>query len=84
MYVLCSCVAPGRGLFVRVAAEEGVDQVTLDAGTLISGYSKTGSWATNWAGDKGLAMSFSELYTPLLPFPSCLNRHVAIAPQAAP
>ena len=55
-----SKVAPGRGLFLRVASEEGVDRVVLGEGTLISGYSKTGDWAKGWQGDKAVAFAFDS------------------------
>ena len=55
-----SRVAPGRGLFIRVAAEEGVDRVVLKQGTLISGYSKIGTWAQDWQGDKAVAFAFDS------------------------
>jgi len=55
-----SRVSTGRGLFVSVAQEEGVDKVVLHEGTLISGYSKTGSWVNSWQGDKSVAFAFDS------------------------
>ena len=56
-----SQVAPGRGLFVAVDSDEDVDRVEIPEGTLISGYSKVGAWASRWEGDKAVSCTFSKV-----------------------
>ena len=48
---------------LAVAADEDVERVELKEGTLISGYSKAGTWATQWQGDKTVAYAFDEVDT---------------------
>lgn len=55
-----STVAPGRGLFVALADEAGVDRVELPEGTLFAGYSKVGAWAVSAQGDKAVAYAFED------------------------
>ena len=55
-----STVAPGRGLFVALADEAGVDSVELPEGTLFAGYSKEGTWAVSAQGDKAVAYAFGD------------------------
>ena len=57
---MCSQVAPGRGLFVAVNAGDAVHRVEVPEGTLISGYSKAGVWASKWQGDKSVAFAFDS------------------------
>eukprot|EP00960_Hanusia_phi_P037782 753111-Hanusia_phi.AAC.3 len=60
IFVGPSKVCHGMGLYVAVAASEHVAQVTLPAGTLISGYSKEGSWSVASQGDKAVAYAFDR------------------------
>lgn len=53
-------MAPGRGLFVAVDTDEDIDTVQIPEGTLISGYSKAGTWAPQWEGDKTVAFAFDS------------------------
>lgn len=55
-----SKVCSGMGLYVAVAASEHVAEVTLPAGTLISGYSKEGAWSSSSQGDKAVAFAFDK------------------------
>jgi hypothetical protein len=48
---------------LAVAADEDVERVELKEGTLISGYSKAGTWATQWQGDKTVAYAFDSVDT---------------------
>ena len=90
-----SQVCAGRGMYIAVAADDGVGRVEgglarqcfaalpclrdredycadcsprlpVDAGTLISGYSKAGKWRDNWQGDKTVAFAFDSPDTPVV------------------
>ena len=69
-------MAPGRGLFVAVDSDADVDRVEIPEGTLISGYSKVGSWAPRWEGDKAVSCSFSKVLS-MLTFYSKYSRELS-------
>jgi hypothetical protein len=41
-------------------------RLPVDAGTLISGYSKAGTWGNKWQGDKTVAFAFDSPDTPVV------------------